>query len=119
MKLARLSVFLALPLMLCGCANFELDTFKTLAASDAVINQAQKDYISGTIKQTTCTYTLINDAKAGQTAAVTALEVYATEKLAGDDLTAQTAALTGDIATVAATVIEVKALYSNPTGCKI
>jgi hypothetical protein len=117
MKLARLSIFLALPLLLCGCSTFERDTFNSLAASKAVIDQAQADYTSGTIKQTSCTYTVINDAKAAQTLAVNGMVIYETEKAAGTSLSAQQSAVTVDLAAIIPLVAEVKTLYSNPAAC--
>jgi hypothetical protein len=118
MKLARLSVFLALPLLF-GCSQFERTAFNTLSSSQAVIAQARKDYISGTIKNTTCTDALITDATSAHDAAVTALEVYAAEQAAGSNLSAQEVTVTADVASVVAIVAEVKAVYSNPTGCKL
>lgn len=118
MKLARLSIFLALPLMF-GCTSFERDTFNTLAASQAVINQAQTDYTSGAIKETTCSFTLINDAKAAQTVAVQAMVVYEHEKTAGTSLTAQTAVVVADIAALPGLLANVKGLYASPAACNI
>lgn len=100
-----------------GCTSFERNTFNTLAASKAVIDQAQADYTAKTIPETQCTYALINDAKAAQTVAVNAMVVYEQEKNAGKDLTAQTAVVTADLAALPALIAKVKSLYSNPNGC--
>jgi hypothetical protein len=104
---------------LAGCSQFERTAFNTLSSSQAVIAQARKDYISGTIKNTTCTDALITNATSAHDAAVTALEVYAAEQAAGSDLSAQEATVTADVASVVAIVAEVKAIYSNPAGCKL
>ena len=111
MKLARLSVFLALPLLF-GCNSFERNTFNSLAASDAVIDQAQVDYTAGKIKQTSCTYAVINDAKAAQTTAVTAFALYESNKSE-----AQEQAVLQDISAIVPLVAEVKVLYTNPSAC--
>jgi hypothetical protein len=104
--------------MLTGCNSFERDTFNSLAASKAVIDQAQADYTSGKIKETSCSYALINDAKAAQTAGVNAMVVYEQEKAAKTDLTAQTATVVGVVAGLPVLVTEIKALYTNPAACK-
>ena len=119
MKLARLSVFLALPLILCGCSKFESNAFKTLSASQAVILQARADYISGKIKNTTCTDALITNATTAHDAAVTALEVYQAEVIAGTNASAQENTVTEDIAGVVAFAADIKLIYTNPTGCKL
>lgn len=115
MKHFALLVFFALPLT--GCNSFERDTFNSLAASQAVINQAQADYTSGAIKETSCTYAVINNAKAAQTVAVNAMVVYEQEKAAGASLTAQTAVVVTDIAALPIILANIKTLYSNPAGC--
>ena len=117
MKLARLSVFLALPLLLAGCTNFERDTFNALATSKGVIDQAQADYVAKTIPQTPCTYAVINDAKAAQTIAVDSMLVYEQEKAAGTNLSAQEAAVTVDLGQIVPLVAQIKTLYSNPSAC--
>lgn len=118
MKLARLAAFLALPLLLAGCSSFERDAFNSLSASKAVIDLAQADYTTGKIKETKCTYALINDAKAAQTTAVDGMLAYETVKAAKGDLAAQSAAVTVDIAAIVPLVAEIKVLYVNPSACK-
>jgi hypothetical protein len=100
--------------LLTGCTNWERDTFNGLAASKAVIEQAQKDYTAGTIKETACSYAVINDAKAAQTVAVNAMVIYETAKNADNE-----AAATLAVAGIVPLVADVKLLYSNPAGCKI
>jgi hypothetical protein len=104
---------------LTGCTNFERNTFNTLAASKAVIDQAQADYTARTIVQNACTYAVINDAKAAQTTAVDAMLVYEQEKNAGTSVTAQVATVTADVAALPAIIVQVKALYTNPAGCAV
>jgi hypothetical protein len=108
---------LACLVMLGGCDSFERDTFNTLAASQAVINQAQADYTAKTIPENACTYAVINAAKGTQIAAVNAMVIYEQEKAAKTSLTAQTAVVVADIAALPAIILQVKTLYTNPTGC--
>ena len=117
MKLARLSILFALPVILCGCTNFERDTFNALATSKGVIDQAQADYTAKAIPQTACTYAVINDAKAAQTIGVDSMLVYEQEKAAGTNLSAQSAAVTVDLAQIVALTVQIKALYTNPSAC--
>jgi hypothetical protein len=97
---------------LAGCDSFERTTFNSLAASKAVIDTAQKDYTAGTIKQTTCTYAVINDAKAAQTVAVNSMLVYETAKTSGNEASVELA-----VADIIPIIAEVKTLYTNPAGC--
>lgn len=110
----RIFASLALVLCLAGCTDFERTSFQTLSASKAVIDEAQADYESSKIPHNSCSYTVINDAKAIQTAAVNAMEVYEEQKAAGNDLTAQTAVVTTELLTLPAIVVQVKSLYSTP-----
>lgn len=103
--------------MLAGCNSFERNAFNTLSASKAVIDQAEKDYNAKTIPQTKCAFALINDAKAAQTLSVDAMLVYEQEKGAGQSVTAQEAAITGDLAAIPPIIVQVKSLYTNPAGC--
>jgi hypothetical protein len=116
-KTLPLLLVLVLAGSLTGCNTWERDTFNTLAASNAVINQAEADYNAKTIAQSRCAYALINDGKAAQTIAVSAMIVYEQEKSAGVSLTAQTATVTADLAALPALVAQIKALYTNPAGC--
>lgn len=103
--------------MLTGCTDFERTTFNTLAASQAVINQAENDYEAKTIPQTVCAYAVINDSKAAQTAAVQAMVIYEQLKSAGSSLTAQTVTVTADLVTLPILVVDIKNLYTNPSAC--
>jgi hypothetical protein len=105
--------------MLCvvGCSDFERTTFQTLSSSQAVINQAQTDYEARWMAKTECSYAVISDAKALQAAAVSAMVVYEEQKAAHADLSAQTALVTSAIAKLPAIVVQVKALYVDPTSC--
>lgn len=114
-----LLILLTLPALLIGCSNFERNAFNTLSASQAVIVQARTDYISGKITQTTCTDAIITDATEAHNVAVTALEVYDAERVAGTDVAAQGVAVTGDVASVVTLAAEIKTLYTNPSGCKL
>lgn len=103
--------------LLSGCSNFERDTFNTLATSKSVIDTAQDAYVAKTIPQNACTFAVINDAKAAQTVAVNSMLVYETEKAAGKDLSAQTSAITEDLAQILPLVAQIKTLYTNPSAC--
>lgn len=117
-KTAGMLLFIAmLGASLTGCSSFERNTFNSLAASKAVIDQAQADYTAKTIPQTQCDYALINDAKAAQTVAVNAMLVYETDKAAGKNLDAQTAVVTADVAAIVPVIAQVKLLYTNPSAC--
>lgn len=119
-KVVGVLVFALVGLMaLTGCNSFERDTFNSLAASKAVIDQAQADYTAGTIKETQCSYAVINDAKAAQTLAVNAMLVYEQEKAAGSSLSAQTATVSAEVAAIVPLIVDVKALYSSPAGCSV
>lgn len=104
-------------LFLTGCTNFERDTFNSLSASKAVIDGAQADYTSGKIPQTSCSFALINDAKASQTVAVNAMLVYEGEKNAGQDTLNQANIIELDLGTIVPLIAEVKMLYVNPAAC--
>lgn len=104
---------------LSGCNSFERNAFNTLSASKAVIDQAQADYTVKTIQQNACTYAIINDAKAAQIVAVDAMVVYEQEKGLGQNLDAQTANITDDLAAIVPIVVQVKNLYTSPAACKV
>jgi hypothetical protein len=120
---AAKALMLVLVLGLCGlmtgCTSFERTTFQTLSASKAVIDQAQIDYQAKAIPQTACSYALINDAKAAQTASVAAMVVYEEDKAAGASLTAQTAVVTGTIAQIPVLLVDLRGLYGSPAVCKL
>lgn len=109
---ATLAVF-----TLTGCARFERTTFRTLAASQPVIDQAQDDYEARKIPKTQCAQTLINDAKGAQTAAVNGMIVYEKLKATDKDLTAQTAQVASIIAGLPPLITQIKTLYVNPAAC--
>lgn len=103
-------------LILCvvGCTDFERTSFQTLSSSKAVIDQAQTDYEARTLPHTACSYSIINDAKAAQTAGVNAMVIYEEEKAAKTDLTAQTAVVISTLLQLPAIIVQIKALYSKP-----
>ncbi|MFL6427890.1 MAG: hypothetical protein ACJ71S_06570 [Acidobacteriaceae bacterium] len=114
MKRILSAVLLALAIT--GCNSWERNTFNTLSASKAVLDTAQSDYESKTIAQTTCAYSIINDGKAAQTAAVNALLTYEGLKASKGSLTAQEAVVTADLVALAPLVVQVQSLISNPAG---
>lgn len=118
-RIAIAAILAVVFLPLCGftgCSSWERVTFQTLSASQATINQAQTDYESGTIKQTTAAYNTINSAKSAQTLAVNAMVAYEEAKAAGGT-TASLSALQTDttvaLANLPTLVANVKALYTG------
>lgn len=71
-------------LALCAfaCSNWDQQTYQTLSASKAVIDQAAADYNAGKIAQTAAARDAITKARQAQTAAVDSFEVYAAAKVA-------------------------------------
>ena len=110
----KILTFALLAFCVVGCTDFERSSFQTLSASKAVIDTAQADYEARTIPHNTCSYTIINDAKAIQVSAVNAMVVYENEKAAKADLTAQTQVVTDTLLKLPLVIAQVKTLYSNP-----
>lgn len=112
-----------LPLgLLAGCTNWERATFQTLAASKAVIDQAQADYEAGkVIPHNEAAYTVINKAKAADSLAVTAMAGYEQIKATGGSASALASAettVTVALADLPAALADVKALYAPPPAAK-
>ena len=106
----------ALMLLAVGCTSWETATYKTLAASQAVINQAQADYAAKTIPQTTASYGAIATAVKDQNAAVTLLTTYEEAKAAPGtpaSLTTVQNQVTVALANLPADIAAVKALYQG------
>lgn len=99
-----------------GCNDWERTTFQSVAASKAVIDQAQVDYEARTIPHTTCAYNLINKAKAAQTTAVDALLVYEQVKAFKGNLSAQEGIVVQDISLVAPLITQIQTI-GNPEIC--
>lgn len=118
----RSARLLLLPLVLLaavGCDNFERNTFKTLSASKAVLDDAQVKYEAGTqIPHNSCAFAIINDGKAAQTVAVNAMLNYESVKVAKGDLTSITSVVTLDLVALAPLVVKVESLIANPSVCK-
>lgn len=108
--------YLLIPLLLivAGCNNWERTTFQTLSASQATINNAQAQYESKAIAQTTCAYSIINDAKASQVIAVNGFLGYEAVKSAKGDLVTAEATVNTELASLVPLVAQVTALLSNP-----
>lgn len=115
----KLLVIPLLALVCCfGCNSFERDTFNTLSSSKAVIDQAQADYEgTGSVKisHDQCAFSIINNAKAAQTAAVNTMVVYEQLKASSGNLNQQEAVVITSLASLAPLVVQVQSLVSNPT----
>ena len=108
--------YLLIPLLLiaAGCNTWERTTFQTLSASKATIDNAQAQYEAKAIAQTTCAYSIINDAKASQTVAVNGFLVYEQVKTAKGDIATAEATVSTELASLVPLVAQVTALLSNP-----
>jgi hypothetical protein len=101
--------------LLTGCNTWERTTFQTLAASKAVIDQAQADYEGGkALPHSEAVYKAVNDAKAAQTAAVNAMVVYEQIKATGTSsaISAQQQIVISLIADIPALIAAIKGLYT-------
>src|SRR5579872_5409456 len=128
--IAALFTIAALMLGLAGCADFERKAFQTLAADKAVIDQAVKDYNSGTLPQVAAARTAIDDARSAHNAAVESFlyyeqvkSSYAAAKSAGKDLSqleqqmlAAQSAVTAALSHLDELVQAIKATYQQ-LGC--
>lgn len=101
---------LALSLVfLTGCDSFERNTFNTLSASKAVLDEAQADYEARKIPKTACAKSIIESGKTAQTTAVNGFLDYEKAKT-----TSAQAVVVTELASLAPLVIQVKSLISNP-----
>ncbi len=79
----RIAVYLAVVMAvvsLIGCSSWERQTFQTLAASKAVVDQAVQDYNAGSIEQSQVNHDAIDKARHAHDAAVDAFHVYIVAK---------------------------------------
>ena len=94
MKSFRIIFLMALCATLCGCTTWEQTTYKTLAASDAVINQAQADYEASAatpcatgavncLPHSAAVYNVVTKAKQIQVTAVNSMITYEEAKAVG------------------------------------
>lgn len=65
-----------------ACSNWDQQTYQTLAASKAVIDQIAVDYNAGRVPQTPGVANAITKAREAQRAAVQAFQVYAAAEIA-------------------------------------
>ena len=103
------SVLCVAALAFSGCNDWERTTFNTLSSSKALLDQAQADYEAHKLPKTACTKTIIEDGKAAQTVAVTAMLEYESAKTDGAKQT-----VINDLAGLAPLVVKVQSLISNP-----
>lgn len=111
------SALLLLCALCLGCNSWESTTFKTLSASKVVIDQAHKDYEAGVIPHNGCAYALINQARAADSLAVNAFQVYEQEKqssAAQTVLADQQTVVAGELAQLAPLISDIALLKSNP-----
>jgi hypothetical protein len=117
-KIAAL-LLCAMAIGVVGCTNWERTTFQSLAASKAVIDQAQADYESGTLlPHDKAAYEAVNAAKLAQTTAVNAMVAYENVKASGGSSTALTTAQNVVIAALAEIpplIAAIKLLYTTKT----
>lgn len=96
-----------------ACSDWERSTFQSLAASKAVLDQAQTDYETGAIAKTAASYTLINKGKDVQKTAVDGLLAYEQVKAAKGSqsaLQAQQQIVAAALAQLPAILGDIKAL---------
>jgi hypothetical protein len=113
----RLIAVSLLALSAVACNTWERSSFQTLSASKAVLDTAQTDYGNRTIPQTPCSFALINNGKAAQTAAVDGMIAYEQLKATKGNTTATEAQVTADLASLAPIVVQIQALIANPASC--
>lgn len=108
--------YLLIPLLLiaAGCNTWERTTFQALSASKATIDNAQAQYESKAIAQNSCSYAVINDAKASQVIAVNGFLAYEQVKTAKGDIVTAEATVNTELASLVPLVAQVTALLSNP-----
>lgn len=98
-----------------GCTSWERQTYQTLAASKAVIDQAQADYEARGIPRTEAAFATITRAKAAQQTAVDAFKNYELAKAGGSasaSATAQAQTVTAQaLLALPALIADVKTLY--------
>lgn len=101
-----------------ACSSWERNTYKSLAASKAVIDQAAADYNAGTIPRTKTAYALIAKARAAQTAAAEAFEEYAVLKVSRQttSLAQQQQLVVQAVANIPPLVAAIQQLYSKGGG---
>lgn len=112
--LISLALVLAAALGLAACTSWDRQTYKTLSASKAVIDQAAADYNAGQLPQTAAVRDLIAKARTAQTTAVEAFQAYAAAKLVGSaNLTARRAAVSTLVGDVTALIGQIEAVLSR------
>lgn len=122
-RFVAITLLSLLPLCAFSCSSWERQTFNTLATSKAVVDTAAADYENNgpkkdaskpSIPQTRCAYSIINDGRAAQTAAVNAMVVYEQLKAQKGNTSAQEATVTADLVALAPLIADIQALVSNP-----
>ncbi len=81
MKRIALFGVIVISILCAACSSWERQTYQTLAAARAVINQAVRGYQSGAIPRTPAAYGVIHRARLADEAAVQAFETYAELRL--------------------------------------
>jgi hypothetical protein len=121
----QITIVVACAALLLGttaCNDWERQTFQVLAASKAVIDQAQDDYETSALPRTIPVYNAINAAKDAQTLVVQSMVTYEQLKASSassDALTKQQAIVETALVRLPALIAAVKALYSDVTKTEI
>lgn len=105
----RLLPVLLFVLCFAACSDWEHQTYRSLAASKAVIDEAGTMYNAGQLPQTKPVYDLITHARQVQKAAVDAFASYAAAKLGG----APAATVAEQQAAVNATILQVQQVIAD------
>ncbi len=111
---ALLLAVLALTCVTVGCSNWERQTYNSLAASKAVIDQAAKDFNAGALPQSAQVKLAIENAQKVQAAAVNAFWGYEQAKIAkSGDLAAKQKAVVDALARVPEVLALIQSFYKT------
>lgn len=98
-----------------GCNSWERQTYQTLAATQATINQAQDDYEAGTLPRNELSFEAVNKAKEAQKLAVQAFAAYEQLKQTKGSQTAldaQQQIVSQALGLLPSLIVDIKALYT-------
>ena len=110
---SKVVLLLALALVFAACTSWEQQTYQTLAATKAVIDQAAVDYNAGVLPQTRTVHDLIEKARLAQKTAVDAFSAYAVVKVAKEPqatIEEKQQAVLNAVAAVSQVIVDIKAI---------